>query len=146
MFRARPAGPVALADQHGRPGSESPRRGKGGASVVGAFGAGAGLLARTVYLVVSVVVLIIVAGILLALLKANPANSVVSEVHGWGRWLVGPFAGMFGFHRARVAVAVNWGIAAVIYLFAAGLIARLISRSHNGRPLGSPPFGNQEDS
>jgi hypothetical protein len=53
------------------------------------------LLARLVYLLVSVVVLIIVAGILLALPKANPGNTVVSEVHGWGRWLVGPFNGMF---------------------------------------------------
>jgi hypothetical protein len=145
MFKARPAGPASAVDQDGRARDSLPRN-RGAARVVGAFGAGAGLLARLVYLVVSVVVLIIVAGILLALLKANPANSAVSEVHGWGRWLVGPFAGMFSFHRARVALAVNWGIAAVIYLFAGGLIARLISRSHNGRPLGSPSIRDQEDS
>jgi hypothetical protein len=89
------------------------------------------LLARLVYLLVSVVVLIIVAGILLALLKANPGNTVVSEVHGWGRWLVGPFNGMFSFHHARLALAVNWGIAAIVYLFAGGLISRVIGRSHN---------------
>ena len=94
------------------------------------------MLSRFVRLVLSGVVLIIVAGILLALLKANPGNGVVSEVHGWGRWLVGPFDGMFGFRRARVTVAVNWGIAAVIYLFAGGLIARAIGRSHKWRTLG----------
>jgi hypothetical protein len=104
------------------------------------------LLARLVYFIVSLVVLIILAGILLALLKANPTNSVVSEVHGWGRWLVGPFDGMFSFRRARVALAVNWGIAAVIYLFAAGLIARLISRPHNRRPVGRSSIANQEGS
>jgi uncharacterized protein YjbJ (UPF0337 family) len=87
------------------------------------------LLARFVDVLVSIVVLIIVAGILLALLKANPTNSVVSEVHGWGRWLTGPFDGMFSFHRARVAVAVNWGIAAVLYLFAGALVARPVSSS-----------------
>jgi hypothetical protein len=101
---------------------------------------GSGLLARAVRLVVGVVVLIIAAGILLALLKANATNSVVSEIHGWGRWLVGPFTNMFSFHTARVAIAVNWGIAAVIYLFAGGLIARLISRSQRS------PISHQEDS
>jgi hypothetical protein len=76
-------------------------------------------------------VLIIVAGLLLALLKANPTNSIVSEVHGWGRWLTGAFDGMFTFREARVAVAVNGGIAAVLYLFAGGLIARLFGRSNS---------------
>jgi hypothetical protein len=93
------------------------------------IGAGGGLLARIVRLVVSVVVLIIVAGILLVVLKANPTNTVVSDVHGWARSLAGPFDGMFSFHNARTAVAVNWGIAAVVYLLAAGLISRLIGRS-----------------
>lgn len=89
---------------------------------------GAGLLARVVHLVVSVVVLIIVVGIVLVLLKANPTNSIVSQVHDWARWLAGPFDGIFSFHNARVAIAVNWGIAAVVYLIAGGLIARLIGR------------------
>jgi uncharacterized protein involved in cysteine biosynthesis len=88
------------------------------------------LLARVVQLVVSVVVLIIVAGILLVVLKANPSNSIVSQVHDWARWLAGPFDGIFGFRNARVAIAVNWGIAAVVYLFVGGLIARLIGRAH----------------
>jgi Mn2+/Fe2+ NRAMP family transporter len=35
-------------------------------------------------------------------------------------------AAMFGFHSANVAIAVNWGIAAVVYLIAGGLVARLI--------------------
>jgi hypothetical protein len=88
------------------------------------------LLARVVQLVVSVVVLIIVAGILLVVLKANPSNSIVSQVHDWARWLAGPFDGIFSFRNARVAIAVNWGIAAVVYLFVGGLIARLIGRAH----------------
>jgi hypothetical protein len=87
---------------------------------------GSGLLARVVHLVVSVIVLIIVAGILLLVLKANASNSIVSEVHDWARSLAGPFDGMFSFHNAHVAIAVNWGIAAVVYSFAGGLIARLI--------------------
>jgi len=87
------------------------------------------LLARVVHVVVSIIVLIIVAGILLVLLKANPANSIVSQVHDWARWLAGPFDGIFSFHSARVAIAVNWGIAAVVYLLVGGLIGRLLSRT-----------------
>jgi len=37
---------------------------------------------------------------------------------------------MFSFHSADLAVAVNWGIAAVVYLFIGGLIASLIARTH----------------
>jgi len=123
----------------------APRR--RGAAIGRAYGAGSGLLARFVQLVLSVVLVVIVAGILLALLKANAGNSVVSEVHGWGRWLVGPFNGMFSFRHARVAVAVNWGIAAVVYLFVGGLISRLIGRSYNARPsAGRSSIPNQEAS
>ena len=85
---------------------------------------------RVVQLVVSVVVLIIVAGILLVVLKANPGNSIVSEVHGWARSLAGPFDGIFSFRNAHTAIAVNWGIAAVVYVLIGGLITRLIGRSH----------------
>jgi hypothetical protein len=96
---------------------------------------GSAVLARLVRLVLGGVELIIVAGILLALLRANSANGVVSEVHGWGRWLVGPFDEMFRLHRARVGLAVNWGLTAVVYLIAGTLISRLIGRSGNRRTL-----------
>jgi hypothetical protein len=88
------------------------------------------LLARVVHVVVSVVVLIIVAGILLVVLKANPTNTIVSDVHGWARSLAGPFDGLFSFRSAHTAIAVNWGIAAVVYLLIGGLIARLLGRNH----------------
>jgi hypothetical protein len=137
--------PDLAGDHDGRPDRRAAARGERGAAIGRAYGAGSGLLARLVQLVLGAVVLVVLAGILLALLKANPGNGVVSEVHGWGRWLVGPFNGMFSFHRARVAVAVNWGIAAVIYLFAGGLISRFIGRSHLWRPnAGHPSTPNQE--
>jgi hypothetical protein len=85
-----------------------------------------GTLARVVRLIVGIIVLIIVAGIVLVLLKANPTNSIVSDVHDAARWLAGPFDGIFSFHSARVALAVNWGLAAVVYLIVGGLIARLL--------------------
>jgi hypothetical protein len=130
MFRARPASSASEVDTDGRPVEVSRRQGRREGGGVGAFGQGADLLVRAVQLVVSIVVLIIVAGILLVVLKANPANSIVSEVHSWARWLAGPFDGMFSFHSANTAIAVNWGIAAAVYLLVGGLIARLIGRTH----------------
>jgi hypothetical protein len=122
MFRARTAGSDSAVNSGGR----SYRRGRAGGYSRG-FGAVMGALARVVHLIVGIVVLIIVAGIVLVLLKANATNSIVSEVHGAARWLAGPFDGIFSFHSARVAVAVNWGIAAVVYLSVGGLISRLLS-------------------
>jgi hypothetical protein len=120
MFRARTAGSAPAVDS----GARSSRT-RGGLSR--GFGAVMGTLARVVRLIVAIVVLIIVAGIVLVLLKANPSNAAVSDVHDAARWLVGPFDGIFSFHNARVALAVNWGLAAVVYLIVGGLIARLLS-------------------
>ena len=86
-----------------------------------------GVLARVVRLIVAIVVLIIVAGIVLVLFKANATNTIVSDVHDAARWLAVPFDGIFSFHNARTATAVNWGIAAVVYLVLGGLIVRLLS-------------------
>jgi len=120
MSRARTAGSAPAVDSGGR----SYRR-------RGAFsrgsGAEMGTLARVVRLIVGIIVLIIVAGIVLVLLKANPTNTVVTDVHDAARWFAGPFDGIFSFHNARVALAVNWGLAAVVYLIVGGLIARLLS-------------------
>jgi hypothetical protein len=129
MFRARPAGPASAVEPDDRPVRVPRRQGRRHGTARG-FAMGAGLLTRLVQFVVSVVVLIIVAGILLVVLKANPTNSIVSEVHDWAHSLAGPFNGMFSFHSANTALAVNWGIAAVLYLFVGGLIARLLGRTH----------------
>lgn len=122
MFRARTAVSAPAVDSGGR----SYRR---GGTVGHSRGSGAvmGTLARVVHLIVGIVVLIIVAGIVLVLLKANSTNTIVADVHDAARWLAGPFDGIFSFHSARVATAVNWGLAAVVYAVVGGLIARLLS-------------------
>jgi hypothetical protein len=143
MSSARPAGPASAVDSDGRPVEVSRRERRRERSGAAAFGQGASLLARAVQLAVSIVVAIIVAGILLVVLKANPANSIVSEVHSWAHWLAGPFDGMFSFHSANDAIAVNWGIAAVVYLFVGVVIARLIGGTRR-YPLGRSSASNQE--
>jgi hypothetical protein len=121
MFRARTAGSAPAVDSGGR----SYRRAGAGRLSRGS-GAVIGTLARVVRLIVGIVVLIIVAGIVLVLLKANPTNAIVSDVHDVARWFASPFDGIFSFHSARVALAVNWGIAAAVYMIVGGLIARLL--------------------
>jgi hypothetical protein len=121
MFRARTAGSASAVDSGGR----SYRRGSAAGRSRGS-GAVMGTLARVVHLIVSIIVLTIVAGIVLVLLKANASNIIVSDVHDAARWFAGPFDGIFSFHSARVALAVNWGLAAVVYAVAGALIARLL--------------------
>ena len=84
-------------------------------------------LARLVRLVTSVVVVLIVAAIVLTLLNANPANTIVHDIHSVAATLVGPFRGMFPISRPKVSMAVNWGLAALVYAIVGGLIARLIA-------------------
>jgi hypothetical protein len=123
-----PAGPTSQVDPDRGPARVRSRRGRSRREAVGARGPAraAGLLARVVRIVVAIVASIIAAGILLFVLEANPTNSVVSAVHDTAHTLVGPFDDMFSFHSAHVAIAVNWGIAALVYLVLGGLIARLI--------------------
>jgi hypothetical protein len=89
---------------------------------------GVGTLAMLVNLLVTAVVALIVAGILLVVLEANPTNDVVQWVTDAARWLTGPFDGMFDLDSARWTIALNWGIAAAVYLVVGRFIARLLAR------------------
>jgi hypothetical protein len=89
---------------------------------------GVGTLARIVNLIVTAVAALIVAGALLVVLKANPTNDVVQWVTDAARWLAGPFDGMFELDSARWTIALNWGIAAAVYLVVGRLIARFLAR------------------
>jgi hypothetical protein len=143
MFRARPAGRSSAVDADGRSAEVAPRSARAERGVR-AFGQGAGFLARLVQIAATIVFAIIVAGILLVVLKANPSNSIVSEVQSWARWLAGPFDGMFSLRNANDAIAVNWGIAAVVYLFVATLIVWLLGGTRRWRPRGRTYIRNEE--
>ena len=93
-----------------------------------ALGSGLYTLARVVTLIAGLVAAIIVAGIVLTLLKANPSNDIVSAIEDAARWLVGPFKGLFTIHDHDWQIVVNWGLAAIVYLAIGRLIARLLMR------------------
>jgi hypothetical protein len=74
------------------------------------------------------VVAIVVAGIALVVFEANRGNDIVDWIIGAAEFLVQPFDTVFDLDKRKTEVAVNWGLAALIYAIAGTLIARLIRR------------------
>jgi hypothetical protein len=107
-----------------------PADGGGGAGAVAA-GAAVGvanLIARIVWLVAALVAIVIAIGIAFVVLKANMGNSIVSAIHDAAKFLAGPFDGIFKPHDHKLAIAINWGLAAAVYLLVGRLVARLLMR------------------
>jgi hypothetical protein len=76
--------------------------------------------------VAGLIALVIGLGIVFVVLDANAHNTIVSHVHDWALGLVGPFKDVFHVKAPRVAIAVNWGLALVVYLVVGWLIASLL--------------------
>jgi hypothetical protein len=85
-------------------------------------------VARLIRTAAGVVAAVIVVGIILRLVSANPHNVVVSDIHDAGNWLVGPFHNVFSVSDAKLNLALNWGLAAVVYLVVGALLAGLLAR------------------
>ena len=90
------------------------------------------LLTRIVRIVTALVVGFIVVGIALHLLDARASNVLVSFVYDVAGWLVTPFKGLFSPDGAKLRIAVNWGVAALVYALVGGLIARLLAGAGAG--------------
>src|SRR5689334_6367506 len=86
-------------------------------------------LARVVRLATTAAVALLVAGILIHVLGANTSNGIVSALNDAAKWLAKPFDNVFRLHNAKTNVAVNWGLAAIVYALAGGLIATMLARS-----------------
>ena len=106
------------------------RGGGAGAAVAGRRAVSSGLLlvARLVMLVAFVIVAVIVAAILLKVLDANAGNTIVKDIHDIGKALVGPFKDVFKNKRPKVSIALNWGLAALVYLIVGAIIASILRR------------------
>jgi len=107
------------------------RPGAGTRATAATAGAAGGLLitlARIVRLVAFVVAAIIVAAILFVVFEANPSNGIVETISDWARWLIGPFENLFNISNRKTEVAVNYGLAALVYFVVGALIARFLAR------------------
>lgn len=92
------------------------------------------MIARLVRLVFSVIVAVIVIAIAMRLLNANPGNQVVRDVHNAANDFVGPFRNLFTIHNPKLAITVNWGIAAILISMIGELLTRLcVAVSPSGR-------------
>lgn len=95
-------------------------------------------IARVIRTATGLAVLLIVVGILLWVLSANPHNTIVSDIHDAANWLTSPFHGIFTVKGAKLHLALNWGLAGLVYLivggFLAGAAARAVPRTRFGRP------------
>ena len=94
-------------------------------------------IARVIRFVAIAVTAVIVAAIVLRLVGANPSNGIVKDLHDAGQALVGPFKNLFSIKNGKTAMAVNWGLAALIYFVVGGFIASLIARASPRRRIGS---------
>ena len=79
-------------------------------------------------LITWVVVGLIVLAILLVVLGANESNTIVEAIQDAANFLVGPFDSIFGLSNRKAEVAVNYGLAAVVYFIVGSVIARLLRR------------------
>ena len=86
------------------------------------------LVARLLWLAAVLVAIVIAIGIAFVVLDANMGNSIVSAIHDAARFLAGPFKGIFNFDDHKLEVAVNWGLAAAVYLLVARILVRLLRR------------------
>jgi hypothetical protein len=93
----------------------------------GGLGARVGL-ARLVTAIAGIAAAIIALAIILRVLSANASNGIVKAIHDAGSWLSSWSHGLFSIHNGDWRMAVNWGIAAVVYMILARIIARVLVR------------------
>jgi hypothetical protein len=79
-------------------------------------------------MITSAIALILVLAIVLTLLGADRSNDLVQFLRDAARVLSGPFDGLFRLDSNKVEKAVNWGIAAVVWIALGRLVARLLLR------------------
>jgi len=85
-------------------------------------------LARFVILATGAVASVLILGIVLTVLEANRSNDVVQVVRDAAGFLAGPFDDLFKLDSNKAEVAVNWGVAAVVWLVLGRLVASLLLR------------------
>lgn len=85
-------------------------------------------LARLIDLITLLVVVTIILGIALVLLKANPENEIVDTIRNVAKYMSRPFDAIFEMDKRRTEIAVNWGIAAVVYLVIGRVLAAVLKR------------------
>jgi hypothetical protein len=109
-----------------------PARGRArqaGAAVVGTAAAGVIMLARLIMTAAALIALLIGLAIVLRDVGANPTNTIVKGIHEGANFFAGAFTNLITFksNHPKREITIDWGIAAILYLIAGALIARMIA-------------------
>jgi hypothetical protein len=94
----------------------------------------ADLLAVVVTAAASIFAGILVLYVVFVLFKATPTNSIVKHIDRWAYDLAGPFRTLFAFKNknhlpnVKLNAAVNYGIAALAYLFGGRILAAALRK------------------
>lgn len=96
-----------------------------------------GVLDRVVLAIAGIVAAVIVIGIILVVTGANPDNGIVAFFLDLAGGLASPFEDFFTLDDRDTQTAVNWGVAAAVYLAIAFLIAALLGRLASRSPSAS---------
>jgi cobalamin synthase len=98
---------------------------------------GAGRVANVLAVVITAAAAIfagiLVLHIVFVLFKATPTNGIVKHVNSYAHHLAGPFRTLFDFKskgkpNVKLTETVNYGIAALVYLFGGRILAGLLRR------------------
>jgi len=89
---------------------------------------GAGLLATVLNVIGIVIVVILVLHIVLTLLDANPANGLTTFISSWAAELNLGLGNLFTPANPKMAVTMNYGVAAIIWLVVTTSVVRLVRR------------------
>ena len=89
---------------------------------------GVGILATVLRIVGVLIVAVLVIHILLTVFDANPANAFATFIKGAANTFSLGLTDLFTPKDPKVAVGVNYGIAAVIWLVITGIVVGLVRR------------------
>jgi hypothetical protein len=100
-----------------------------GAAAARTVGWGVVGLGRLVLTIAVLIALLIGLAIVLRLVDANSHNTIVKGIHDGANFFAGAFTGLITFKgHAKRELAVDWGIALLVYLIVGAVIARSIQR------------------
>ena len=92
-------------------------------------------LARIIRMIGAAIAFVIVVGIVLVVADAKESNAIVAAWLDVARFFTDPFRTIFDLAKGKeeLQIAINWGIAAVVYFAIAAILAKLIAAASLGR-------------
>ncbi|MFB4318928.1 hypothetical protein [Actinomadura sp. 21ATH] len=119
---------TAAATGGGPPRRGSRRARPGGDALTAYRKRAARVLAAIVSLITTLVVAVLAVHIVFVAFEANTGNDLVSTTAGWAADLAWQFEDVFKPADPKLEVAVNYGLAALVYLIAGRIVTGLIRR------------------